>query len=97
MDPNATWKDLETALMTRDRGAVAEAADALIPARSGQVREFRAHGKTFRLKRHKYREYSLFQDGVTTRSRWGTKAQILEDVAHVTAFGTLPPPSGPRW
>lgn len=70
-----------------------EATSSLIPRRTGKETAFRAHGRTFRVKRHAYQNYSLFQDGLTTRSRWGTRDEMLADLAHVLEYGTLPEPA----
>lgn len=74
-----------------------QAAESLLPARTGSEKVFRANGNRFRVKRHRYEEYSLFQEGVHDRSRWGTKKEMLADLAHAVEFGRLHSPSGPRW
>ena len=64
-----------------------------------------ASGATFRIKTiaGTGREYNLAQvdsrtlQAIGERQRYGRKAQIIEDVAYVLEYGTLPPASGPRW
>lgn len=64
-------------------------------SRAGSCVEVRSNSVTFTLKRHPRSTFSLFKDGVGTRSRWGTKDEILADLATVLEFGVLPTPEGP--
>lgn len=52
---------------------------------------------TFTVKRIRANDWFLNDSRVTERARFGTAKQMAEDVEHVQQYGTLPPPSGPRW
>jgi hypothetical protein len=92
----------------RARAYIQEAAEHVARVRRGKFVYIQfptsswAQGATFRIKKIG-REYNLTQvdprtlEAVGERARYGRKAQIIEDVAHVLEYGTLPPPSGPRW
>lgn len=60
------------------------------PLKVGQTHEFAAHGRNFAVKRLRRNVYFLRDLAVSERSRWGTKAEITQDVAIVLQCGALP-------
>ena len=50
-----------------------------------------------RLARVRHNEYCLHHDYERSRARWGTAAEIAEDLAHLEAFGRLPKANGGIW
>jgi hypothetical protein len=61
------------------------------------VRTFSAHGRTFSAKRLGRSVWHLRDHAVGQRSRFGTRREIMADIAYVLEAGCLPPASGPRW
>jgi hypothetical protein len=47
--------------------------------------------------RVKPREYCLHHEQGGERCRWGTAAEIAEDIAHLAQTGVLPKANGGRW
>src|SRR5947207_9097514 len=43
------------------------------------------------------REYCLHWHQPSERARWGTAAEIAEDIAYLARTGVLPPALGTRW
>jgi len=43
------------------------------------------------------RDFVLKADANKTYTKWGTGAQIAEDVKYFLEYGVLPPPEGERW
>lgn len=56
----------------------------------GATKVFVAHGKTFEAKRISKSTYHLREHGNNVRSRFGTLAEIREDIDHVLTCGVLP-------
>ncbi len=42
-------------------------------------------------------EYCLHAHANKDRARWGTAAEIAEDIAHIETHGVLPKANGGRW
>lgn len=62
-----------------------------MPRVTGETREFHAHGRTFQVKRLRANVWHLRDTAVSTRSRFGTYAEIAEDIAVTMESGKLPP------
>lgn len=63
-----------------------------LPTGIGDSKTFFARESEFRVKRLRKDVFCLAKKDVA-RIRFGTKQQILEDIAHAMDFGTLPPKS----
>lgn len=68
-----------------------------MPRTIGEVCEFHAHGRTFQVKRLRANVWHMKDTAINTRSRFGTYAEIAQDIAVALESGKLPPASGPMW
>lgn len=63
----------------------------------GEMYSYVAHGRTFVLSKLSRCTYHLRDTAVQERSRFGTKEEIVADMAVTLETGHLPPPNGTRW
>lgn len=70
---------------------------AYLPLNIGEKARFSAHGRDFIVGWQQRGVYWLSTDPPGERRRWGTRDQIIEDIAYVFENGVLPPPSGQHW
>lgn len=52
------------------------------------------NGMVTRVRPH---EYCLHWNQPSARARWGTAAEIAEDIAYLATYGVLPPANGGPW
>jgi len=67
---------------------------AYLPINIGERVRFEAHGQSFLVGYHSRNTYWLSTDPPGQRRRWGTRQEIVEDIAYVFENGALPPASG---
>lgn len=69
-----------------------------VPRKVGEKHIFTAHGAEYQLLKHRAGVYFLAKnEKAPVRSRWGTAAQIREDLQQVCDFGSLPEAKKSYW
>jgi hypothetical protein len=71
-------------------------ADSLVPRKLKVVETFRAGDRNFEVKRIGVGDWCL-RDCMTNRMRFGTLAEIRDDVEKTLGAGVMPPRTGSCW
>lgn len=74
-----------------------QARQLVNPLTVGRLTSFRAGNRVFEVKKTGAFTYHLRDTGIQSRSRFGSRAEIIRDVAAALEGGALPGPSGRRW
>lgn len=68
-----------------------------LPNRINQLMSFTSHGRLFIVKKLNRNTWHLRDTTISTRSRFGSKREIIEDMIYVLSYGILPPRTDGRW
>lgn len=91
--------EADTSFWTADKAQNPKSAEVVVAAADkapGELLGFQVHGKWFNIKRKSRTSYFLSASR-GSRSRWGTRKEILQDVDRVLKTGSLPHAEGSGW